>query len=42
MLAIFGGFAASVGLFAFFRWHHVLLVGLELLVAVLQAMCSRS
>src|SRR5712671_1714701 len=38
MLAIFGGFAASVGLFAFFPTAiDILLVGLELLVAVLQA-----
>jgi F-type H+-transporting ATPase subunit a len=38
MLAIFGGFAASVGLFAFFPAAiNVLLVGLEFLVAVLQA-----
>ncbi len=38
MLAIFGGFAASVGLFAIFPLGiNVLLVGLELLVAVLQA-----
>jgi len=38
MLAIFGGFAASVGLFAIFPLGiNVLLVGLELLVAALQA-----
>jgi F-type H+-transporting ATPase subunit a len=38
MLAIFGGFAASIGLFAFFPTGiNVLLVGLEFLVAVLQA-----
>jgi F-type H+-transporting ATPase subunit a len=38
MLAIFGGFAASVGVFAIFPLGiNVLLVGLELLVAVLQA-----
>ena len=38
MLAIFGGFAASVGFFAFFPTAiDVLLVGLEVLVAVLQA-----
>ena len=38
MLAIFGGFAASVGIFAFFPAAiNVLLVGLEFLVAVLQA-----
>jgi F-type H+-transporting ATPase subunit a len=38
MLAIFGGFAASIGLFAFFPIGiNVLLVGLEFLVAVLQA-----
>ena len=38
MLAIFGGFAASVGLFAIFPVGiNVALVGLELLVAVLQA-----
>jgi F-type H+-transporting ATPase subunit a len=38
MLAIFGGFAASVGFFAFFPTAiDVLLVGLEFLVAVLQA-----
>ena len=38
MLAIFGGFAASIGLFAFFPTAiNVLLVGLEFLVAVLQA-----
>ena len=38
MLAIFGGFAASVGFFAIFPVGiNVLLVGLELLVAVLQA-----
>ena len=38
MLAIFGGFAASVGLFAFFPLAiNIALVALELLVAVLQA-----
>jgi F-type H+-transporting ATPase subunit a len=38
MLAIFGGFAASVGLLAFFPLAiNIALVGLELLVAVLQA-----
>jgi F-type H+-transporting ATPase subunit a len=38
MLAIFGGFAASIGVFAFFPVGiNVLLVGLEFLVAVLQA-----
>ena len=38
MLAIFGGFAASIGVFAFFPTAiNVLLVGLEFLVAVLQA-----
>src|SRR6266700_3077662 len=38
MLGIFGGFAASIGLFAFFPTAiDILLVGLELLVAVLQA-----
>jgi F-type H+-transporting ATPase subunit a len=38
MLAIFGGFAASVGLFAFFPLAiNIALVGLELLVAALQA-----
>jgi F-type H+-transporting ATPase subunit a len=38
MLAIFGGFAASVGLFAIFPVAiNVALVGLELLVALLQA-----
>jgi F-type H+-transporting ATPase subunit a len=38
MLAIFGGFAASVGVLAFFPTAiDVLLVGLEFLVAVLQA-----
>jgi F-type H+-transporting ATPase subunit a len=38
MLAIFGGFAASVGLFAFLPLGvSILLVGLEVLVAVLQA-----
>jgi F-type H+-transporting ATPase subunit a len=38
MLAIFGGFAASIGLLAFFPTAiNILLVGLELLVAVLQA-----
>lgn len=38
MLAIFGGFAASVGLFAIFPVGiNIALVGLELLVAVLQA-----
>jgi F-type H+-transporting ATPase subunit a len=38
MLAIFGGFAASIGLLAFFPMGiDVLLVGLEFLVAVLQA-----
>jgi F-type H+-transporting ATPase subunit a len=38
MLAIFGGFAASVGILAFFPVAiDVLLVGLEFLVAVLQA-----
>jgi F-type H+-transporting ATPase subunit a len=38
MLAIFGGFAASLGLFALFPTAiNVLLVGLEFLVAVLQA-----
>jgi F-type H+-transporting ATPase subunit a len=38
MLAIFGGFAASLGLLAFFPTAiNVLLVGLEFLVAVLQA-----
>ena len=38
MLAIFGGFAASVGIFALFPAAiNVLLVGLEFLVAVLQA-----
>jgi F-type H+-transporting ATPase subunit a len=38
MLAIFGGFAASIGLLAFFPTAiDVLLVGLEFLVAVLQA-----
>jgi F-type H+-transporting ATPase subunit a len=38
MLAIFGGFAASIGLFAFFPVAiNVLLVALEFLVAVLQA-----
>lgn len=38
MLAIFGGFAASVGLFAILPLGvNILLVGLELLVAVLQA-----
>ena len=38
MLAIFGGFAAGVGLFAFFPLAiNIALVGLELLVAVLQA-----
>jgi F-type H+-transporting ATPase subunit a len=38
MLAIFGGFAASIGLLAFFPVGiNIALVGLELLVAVLQA-----
>ena len=38
MLAIFGGFAASLGFFAFFPTAiNILLVGLEVLVAVLQA-----
>ena len=38
MLAIFGGFAASIGILAFFPTAiDVLLVGLEFLVAVLQA-----
>jgi F-type H+-transporting ATPase subunit a len=38
MLAIFGGFAASVGLLAFFPLAiNIALVGLELLVAALQA-----
>src|SRR5271166_1585867 len=38
MLAIFGGFAASIGVFALFPTGiNVLLVGLEFLVAVLQA-----
>jgi F-type H+-transporting ATPase subunit a len=38
MLAIFGGFAASIGLLAFFPLAiNIALVGLELLVAVLQA-----
>jgi F-type H+-transporting ATPase subunit a len=38
MLAIFGGFAAAVGLLAFFPLAiNIALVGLELLVAVLQA-----
>src|SRR5205823_4135920 len=38
MLAIFGGFAASVGFLAFFPLAiNIALVGLELLVAVLQA-----
>jgi F-type H+-transporting ATPase subunit a len=38
MLAIFGGFAASIGFLAFFPTAiDVLLVGLEFLVAVLQA-----
>jgi F-type H+-transporting ATPase subunit a len=38
MLAIFGGFAASLGILAFFPTAiNVLLVGLEFLVAVLQA-----
>jgi len=38
MLAIFGGFAAGVGLLAFFPLAiNIALVGLELLVAVLQA-----
>jgi F-type H+-transporting ATPase subunit a len=38
MLAIFGGFAASIGIFALFPTAiNVLLVGLEFLVAVLQA-----
>jgi F-type H+-transporting ATPase subunit a len=38
MLAIFGGFAASIGVFAFFPTAiNIALVGLEFLVAVLQA-----
>jgi F-type H+-transporting ATPase subunit a len=38
MLAIFGGFAASIGLLAIFPLGiNILLVALEMLVAVLQA-----
>ena len=38
MLAIFGGFAASIGIFAIFPTAiNIALVGLEFLVAVLQA-----